>query len=120
MRSRTNLDTSEANYLFSAIILKFNRNEELKDLPIPVKNKLIDEVAERCIEKVNNKEDAEALKFEITSYKLNEEEKKNFYNPEVYKIVEKPKGFNKYLKEKYSKVLDEEIARIINKVRNNN
>ena len=120
MRIRTNLDTSEANYLFSAIILKFNRNEELRDLPIPVKNKLIDEVAEKCIENANDKEDAEALKFEITSYKLSEEEKNKFYNPDVYKIVEKPKNFNQHLKEKYSKILDEEIARIINKVRNNN
>ena len=110
MRKRTNLDTSEANFLYAKVLLRFNKNEKLKDLPIPIKNKLIDEVCEKIIEKTNeNPEDAEALKFEVTAYKLSDEEREKSFSTDVYERVEKPEGFNDYLKNKYARIIDEEI-----------
>jgi hypothetical protein len=117
MRKRTNLDTSEANYLYASVLLKFNKNEKLRDLPIIVKNKLIDEVCERCIEQANeNPDDIEALKFEVKAYKLTEEEREKSLSKEVYEIHEKPAGFNEKLKEKYSSIIEEEIEKIVEKL----
>ncbi len=117
MRKRNNLDTSEANYLYAAVLLRFNKNEKLKDLPIPVKNKLIDETCERCIERANpNKDDAEAIKFEVKAYKLTDEERAASLSEENYEILEKPKNFNRMLKEKYASIIDEEVARIANEI----
>jgi len=116
MRKRTNLDTSEANFLYAKVLLRFNKNEKLKDLPIPIKNKLIDEVCEKIIEKTNeNPEDAEALKFEVTAYKLSDEEREKSFSTDVYERVEKPEGFNDYLKNKYARIIDEEIDALSSK-----
>ncbi len=113
MRKRNNLDTSEANYLYAKVLLLFNRREKLKDLPIPVKNKLIDEVCEKVIERANkNKEDVEALKFEVKAYKLSDEERKRSLSDDVYEILEKPKGFNEKLREKYETIIADEVNKI--------
>ncbi len=120
MRKRNNLDTSEANYLYAAILLRFNKNEKLRDLPIPVKNRLIDEIAARCIERANaDKEDVEAIKFEISAYKLSDEEREKSLAKDVYEILPKPKGFNQKLKEKYASIIEEEIQKATEEITTN-
>ncbi len=117
MRKRTSLDTSEANFIYAKVLLAFNKNEKLKDLPIPVKNKLIDEACENIINKANdNTDDIEALLFEIKSYRLSDEEKEKAYSNDVYEKLEKPKGFNELLKQKYSGFIEREIERMIEKL----
>ncbi len=118
MRKRTSLDTSEANFLFTKILLKINRDERLKNLPIPVKNHLIDDVGLACIKSVHsNKEDVEAIYFEFTSYRLSDEERKISLSSEQYMKIEKPKGYNENLKSLYSKIIDEKLNEFVDKLR---
>jgi hypothetical protein len=118
MRKRTSLDTTEANFVFTKILLKINRDERLKNLPIPVKNKLIDEVGLASIKEVHsNDEDVEAIYFEFTSYKLPDEERAKSLSPEVYIKKERPKGYNEYLKTLYSDIIDKKLSEFGSKLK---
>ncbi len=112
MRKRTKLDTIEANYIYAKVLLAFNKINGFSDLSIPERNSLIDSACEEIIERANSaEEDINALKLELNSYRLNDEEKREFYNPELYEsTVEKPKNFNEKLKKKYSKLINEIVS----------
>ncbi len=108
MRKRNTLDTSEANFVFSKILLMINHDERAKDLPIPVKNNLIDSVALKAISKANhNKDDVEAIYFEFNSYKLSEEERKEALSEKFYDKIPKYPNFNEMLTNKYNGIISE-------------
>ena len=117
MRKRNTLDTSEANFLFTKILLKINKDERLNSLPITIKNKLIDDVGLASIKEVHsNDEDVEAIYFEFTSYKLSDEERTKSLSSEVYGNKEKPKGYNEYLKTLYSDIVDKKLREFRDKL----
>ncbi len=110
-RKRTNLDTSEANFVYVHVLLELNKHEEFSKLFITERNKLTDEICLEVIDKANNdEEDREALKFEILSYKLPEKEKERYYNSDNYKKdVPKPENFNEFLSRKYIALIKETV-----------
>ncbi|GEM_PF-2183544 len=110
-RKRTNLDTSEANFVYVHVLLELNKFEEFNKLFITERNKLTDEICLSVIDKANkNEDDKEALKFELLSYKLSDEEKKKYYNPGNYiDNLPKPENFNKLLEEKYLGIIKETV-----------
>lgn len=112
-RKRTNLDTSEANYIYAHVLLELNKYEKFKDLFLTERNKLVDEICLEVIEMANNnKDDKEALKFEILAYKLQEKEKKEKLLPSYYiNNIVKPKNFNDLMKTKYEKVIKQLVAK---------
>ncbi len=117
MRKRNTLDTSEANFVYTRILLMINRNETTKNLPIPIKNKLIDSAGLNAIRRANpNNDDVEAIYFEYTSYKLSDEERELSLKENVYEKIDKPKGFTEILRNKYSglieKALNEELEKM--------
>ena len=117
MRKRNTLDTSEANYVYTRILLLINRDEDLKNLPIPVKNKLIDTAGLNAIRRANPKEeDAEAIYFEYTSYKLSDEERELSLKESVYEKTDKPKGFTEILKNKYSGLIEKALKEELEKM----
>jgi hypothetical protein len=118
-RKRTKLDTIEANYIYAKVLLAFNKLKGFSDLPIPVRNSLIDSACEEIIERANDSEEnIEALKSEIYSYRLNDDEKEKFYSPEFYDAeIEKPKNFNSLLKEKYSDLISQTVSKKEKKIR---
>ncbi len=115
-RKRTNLDTSEANYIYAHVLLELNKHDEFNKLFITERNKLIDEICLEVIENANkNEDDKEALKFEILAYKLSEEERKKSLLPSVYKNdLEKPEDFNEQMKEKYDKMIKHIVRERLN------
>ncbi len=113
MRKRNNLDTAEANYVYAKLLLGLNKTEVFEKLSLPERNGIIDKLSAEIIKKTNSPEDAEAILFEVTAYKLPDEERKKTLAPDVYDAnVPKPKGFNKKLKDKY----DEEIKKAIENI----
>jgi hypothetical protein len=110
-RKRNNLDTAESNFLYAQVLVELNKNEKFKNLSILERNNLIDEVCLKCIDIANkNNTDKEALKFEIKSYKLSDEEKKKFYSDEVYENnLAKPEDFNDKMKIKYAEIIKNTI-----------
>ncbi len=108
-RKRTKLDTIEANFIYAKVLVSLGKFKGFSELPIPTRNSLIDSACEEIIEAANSsEEDIEALKFEIKSYKLTDEEKTEFYGPAQYdETVKKPENFNQNLKEKYSGLIRE-------------
>ena len=110
-RKRNNLDTSEANYLYAQVILALNKNKKFNDLSIPERNNLIDKICIECINLANSDEDdKEALILEIQSYKQSDEEKRNFYDSNVYENnLEKPEDFNDKMKKKYDEIIKKTI-----------
>ncbi len=115
-RKRTNLDTAEANYLYAQVLVEFNSYEKFKNLSIPERNNLIDEVCAKVIDEANKqKQDREAIKFELNSYKLSEEEKKKFYDESFYqKDLIKPDNFNDKMKEKYFELIKNSVYKKMN------
>ncbi|NOX16869.1 MAG: hypothetical protein GXO87_01115 [Chlorobi bacterium] len=109
---RTKLHSIEANYIYAKVLLALNKFEEFSKLSIPVRNSLIDSICEEIIEAANNSaSDIEALKFEINSYKLSDEEKSVFYNSSRYnENVKKPANFNDLLEEKYSRLIEKIVT----------
>jgi hypothetical protein len=115
MRKRTNLDTAEANYIYAKVLIALNKTEKFANLSLPERNKVIDDISAKIIKKANDEEDAEAILFELKSYKMTDEERKKTLLPEVYTAdLPKPKGFNRILKEKYEQIIAEEIERFAN------
>jgi hypothetical protein len=110
MRKRNRLDTAEANYVYAKLLIGLNKTKRFETLSLPERNKTIDDLSGKIIRKTNSPEDAEAILFEITAYKMTDEERQKTLAPDVYDAnFPKPKGFNQKLKEKY----DEEIKRMI-------
>ncbi len=112
-RKRTNLDTSEANYIYAHVLLELNKYEKFKDLFVTERNKLVDEICLEVIEMANNNEDyKEALKFEILAYKLQEKGKKEKLLSSYYiNNIVKPKNFNDLMKTQYEKVIKQLVAK---------
>jgi len=112
-RKRTNLDTSEANYIYAHVLLELNKYGKFKDLFVTERNKLVDEICLEVIEMANNNEDdKEALKFEILAYKLQEKEKKEKLLSSYYiNNIVKPKNFNDLMKTKYEKVIKQLVEK---------
>ncbi len=106
-RKRTNLDTSEANYIYAHVLLELNKYDEFKNIFVTERNKLIDEICLEVIDKANTDEDdKEALKFEILAYKLPEEERKKSLQPSRYiDGLKKPENFNEKMREKYDRTI---------------
>ncbi len=120
MRKRNSLDTSEADFIFAGILLVMNRDNNLMNLPIPLKNQLIDAAGLNAIKKVHpNEEDVEAIYFEFTSYKLSNEEREKSLQNTVYSKIEKPKGFIERLREKYSGVIEQAVREEYEKINRN-
>ncbi len=110
MRKRNTLDTSEANFVYTRILLMINRDERMKNLPIPVKNKLIDSAGLQAIRKANkNPEDVEAIYFEYTSYKLSDEEREKSLRENLYEKINKPQGYTDFLRDKYSGIIEKSL-----------
>ncbi len=110
MRKRNNLDTAEANFIYAKLLIGLNKSQKFQLLSLPARNKLIDELSSKVIKSKNSPEDAEAILFEITAYKMPDEERAKTLTPELYDAnVPKPKGFNRLLKEKY----EDEIKKVI-------
>ena len=76
MRKRTNLDTAEANYIYAKVLIALNKTEKFANLSLPERNKVIDDISAKIIKKANDEEDAEAILFELKSYKMTDEERK--------------------------------------------
>ncbi len=110
MRKRNNLDTAEANYIYAKLLIGLNKTKRFEKLSLPERNKAIDDLSAEIIKSKNSPQDAEAILFEITAYKMLDEERQKTLAPDVYDAnVPKPHGFNQKLKEKY----DEEIKKMI-------
>jgi len=111
-RKRTNLDTSEANYIYAHVLLELNKYQKFNDLFVTERNKLVDEICLEVIEKANkNEDDKDALKFEVLAYKLSEKEKKEKRIPlhHINNLV-KPKNFNGLMKIKYEEIIKEIVS----------
>lgn len=108
-RKRTNLDTTEAEYLYANVLVEFNKYDSFEGLSIPERNDLIDKVCTDVIkEACKNKEHVEAVTQEILAYKLSKEEEERFYSPEVYTSgVEKQENFEKILGNRYQEKIVE-------------
>ena len=106
-RKRNNLDTAEANFLYAHVLIELNKYDKFRNLSILERNNIIDGICLKCIDTANNDDDTkEVLKLEIKSYKLSEEEKKNFYNESVYEnSLPKPVNFIAGMKNKYEDVI---------------
>ncbi len=115
-RKRTNLDTSEANYIYAHVLLELNKHDKFNKLFITERNKLIDEICLEVIENANkNEDDKEALKFEILAYKLSEEERKKSLLPSVYRSdLEKPEDFNERMNKKYDEIIKQIVRERLN------
>ncbi len=114
-RKRNNLDTAEANYLYAHVLIEFNKYDKFRNLSILEKNNLIDDICLKSIDIANKDDDTkEALKLEIKSYKLSEEEKKNFYNESIYEnSLPKPDNFTAVMKNKYEDVIKRNVKEFI-------
>ena len=110
-RKRNNLDTAEANFLYAHVLIELNKYDKFRNLSILERNNIIDDICLKCIDIANKDEDTkEALKLEIKSYKLSEEEKKNFYNESVYEnSLPKPVNFTAVMKNKYEDVIKRSV-----------
>jgi len=115
-RKRNNLDTLEANFIYSRVLLGTNKFNEFSDIFITERNKIIDEICLQVISTENDLEDdVEALKFEVLSYKLNDIEKEKFYSSNTYeKNLMKHENLNKNLSKKYDEIIKEMISKKIN------
>ncbi len=111
MRQRTNLDTSEANFVYARVLLELNKYDKFQNLFVTDRNKIIDEICLAVIDEANEKEeDREALKFEIMSYKLPAEEKEKYFSPPLYiSGLKKPEEFDKKLNKKYGSIIKKYI-----------
>lgn len=100
-KKRNNLDTFEANYIYSRVILGIGKVKKFNDLYIGKKNNLIDEICLEVIKQTSKStDDLEDLMFEITAYKL--ENKEKYYTSSQYdKNVKKPNDFYDKLNIKY-------------------
>jgi len=114
-RKRNNLDTAEANYLYAQVLVGLNKYVKFKNLSIPERNNFIDDICFKCIDNVSIDDDTkEALKFEIKSYRLSENEKKKYYDNSMYENnLTKPDDFNERMKIKYKDVIDKNIKRFM-------
>ena len=114
-RKRNNLDTTEANFIYSRVFIETNKLKEFPNLFITERNKKIDEICLQVISSENSLEDdVEALKFEALSYKLNDQEKEKFYSSKNYeKDLLEPENFNKILSNKYDSIIKRIIEDII-------
>ncbi len=117
MRKRNNLDTAEANYIYAKLLIGLNKTKRFEELSLPERNKTIDELSAKIIKENNPPEDAEAILFEITAYKMTDEERAKTLTPDVYdNDVPKPKGFNSILKSKYEEAIKKAIENFENGV----
>lgn len=95
-RKRNNLDTIEANFIYSRVLLETNKLKDFSNLFITERNKIIDEICLQVISSENSLEvDVEALKLEVLSYKLDDTEKEKFYSSKNYvNDLLEPENFN--------------------------
>ena len=114
-RKRTNLDSAEADFLYSNTLVEFNKYDSFKDLIIPERNNLIDEI---CVKSINqtcrNKEHIEAVTQEVLAYRLSKEEEMKFYDISQYTSgFEKQENFNELLKKKYINLISELVSEVL-------
>ena len=114
-RKRTNLDKAEAEYLYANVLLEFSKYDTFKDLSILEKNNIIDQVSLNAVKQAHSDEDdIEAVTQEILSYKLTDEELKDFYSADKYiSDVEKPSDYNLMLEKRYSGIIKRLVADVI-------
>jgi len=114
-RKRNNLDTAEANFIYSRVLIETNKLKNFSNLFITERNKIIDKICVQVISSENkSSNDVEALKFEVLSYKLNNQEKEKFYSSNNYeKDLIEPENFNDILSNKYDSAINIFIDDII-------
>jgi len=110
-RKRNNIDTLEANFIFSRVLIELNKYERFANIFVTERNKITDEICLKVINLLDKIEDnKEALKFELLAYKLNDSEKEKYYNSKNYENnVIKMHNLNSYL----SKIYDKPIKKLV-------
>lgn len=114
-RKRTNLDSAEAEFLYSNTLLEFNKYDSFKDLIIPERKNLIDEICVKSIiQTCRNKEHIEAATQEVLAYRLSKEKEMKFYDISQYTSgSEKAENFNELLKKKYINLISELVSEVL-------
>lgn len=108
-RKRNNLDTLEADFIYSQLLLRLSKQKDFDQKFVLEKNKLLDELSAKAVDMVHqNEDDREAVKFELRAYKMSDEEReKSLQSDDYINNLEKPANFTDDLKNKYFPVFDE-------------